>query len=262
MALAELTHKVQTDVEEQAQTLKENPPTTLIPDKPSPPVCPNCAGAGWFRLDVPVGDPQFGKPIRCEHPIHDPERLSHLKKISHLGERELKVTLSDISKNDDNHEMLTAAKWMTADPWGWLYIWGGPGNAKTEVLIAIVNELNRRGQGPAMYTSLSTILDWMRQAYGPLAKDDYLARFDKLRQIKVLAIDEMDKPRSTEWAEEFRFNFLDDRYRSALNGETITLFAGNTNPASFGDVLFDRIRDGRFKIVFNGQSSARPHMQR
>src|SRR5581483_5278166 len=32
------------------------------PDTP----CPICQGAGWVRVEVPVGDPMFGKAVMCD----------------------------------------------------------------------------------------------------------------------------------------------------------------------------------------------------
>jgi len=77
-----------------------------------------------------------------------------------------------------------------------------------------------------------------------------------------LAIDEMDKARTTEFSAEFRFQFLDECYRQAIRGETMIVFAGNMPPDELPLPLFDRIRDGRFRIVENVAGSARPGMRR
>lgn len=184
--------------------------------------------------------------------------------------RDLKRRLEDIQANAGNKAMIDAAQQMLVKPFGWLYIWGGPGNAKSEVLIALSNELNEAGRGPVLYTKFSRILDFMRDAFsekrkkhlGKDAEQSFIDRFERLKRIPVIAIDEMDKARETEFAQDFRFDFLDDRYRQAIVGETITLFAGNTDPATFDVALYDRIRDGRFQIVHNKAGSARPYMRR
>jgi hypothetical protein len=73
----------------------------------------------------------------------------------------------------------------------------------------------------------------------------------------------MDKVKESEWLQEFRFQFLDNRYNSAHNKQTMTIFAGNPNPAAiYDDVLYDRFRDGRWRIVENTAPSARPGLQR
>ena len=101
-----------------------------------------------------------------------------------------------------------------------------------------------------------------RDKHGVAIDLGYIARFNELKAIKVLAIDEMDKARDTEFMFDFRFHFLDYRYRQAVNGETITLFASNSAPSNLSDVLWDRVRDGRFKVIHNTAGSARPHMKR
>ena len=254
---------------QEAAALMKSQPSTRAQESTSPPepeLCPSCgtpADTGYFRRDVPHDHPDFGQLIKCQHPFHDDARTKRIKDVSQLGEGEIDVRLSDIDESPHNAAMLVAARELVNDPFGWLYIHGGPGNAKTVCLQAIVNEINFKGSGPAIYTTFSEILDYMRQGYGDNAKLDYHERFQRLKQVKVLAIDEMDKARRTEFADEFRFNFLDERYRSALRGETVTIFAGNTNPAKLEiDPLYDRIRDGRFKIVENTERSARPEMRR
>jgi len=249
--------------------LTKSQPTTHTPKQPSPQepdLCPSCgtpAETGYFRRDLDYDHPDFGKLIKCQHPFHDDVRVERVKAVSDLGPGEIKKRLSDIAESPQNAAMLTAAREMVNTPYGWLYIWGGPGNAKTDALQAIVNELNFSGKGPAVYSTFSEVLDFMRQGYGDKAKLDYHERFQRLKMVKALAIDEMDKARRTEFAEEFRFNFLDDRYRSAIREETVTIFAGNTDPAKLEvDPIYDRIRDGRFKVVQNSAPSARPEMRR
>lgn len=236
--------------------------TTLkrIDDDPEP-LCPDCktpAAAGFFRADVPPGHPEFGKLQRCYHPFHSETRAERLSRVSQLGREDLKRTLDDIKPNDGNQAMLDAARQLTRQGYGWLYVWGGPGNAKSEVLKAIVNHSNNAGK-TAIYSTFGQIADYIRAGY---SSDSYTKRLDQLKTVPVLAIDEMDKPRETDWLTDFRFHFLDARYMSAVNRESITVFAGNPNPAGiFDEVLFDRFRDGRFEIIENTAPSAREYMQ-
>ena len=225
------------------------------------PLCPTChtpAASGYFRSDALPGDPQFGKLVKCGDPFHSEVRAERMAAVSNLGQEDIKRRLADIKPVLGNQAMLEAAANILERGYGWLYIFGGPGNAKSEVLKAIVNQCNEDGHGPAVYTTLGTILDYIRQGY---VANDYLERYQRLIQAPVLAVDEMDKIKQTEWVEEFRFKFLDARYMSAVNKETMTIFAGQPHPkAIFEDVIYDRFRDGRFYIVENKAHSARPQM--
>src|SRR5918995_280631 len=42
---------------------------------PEIPVCPICQGAGWLRMDVPLGHPSFGRLFKCECGKHSEERI-------------------------------------------------------------------------------------------------------------------------------------------------------------------------------------------
>lgn len=220
---------------------------------------------GFFRLDVPPGDRRFGKPVPCDNPFHTAERLDRAAQLSNLHPGDLARRLKDIDPYPGNAAMLEAAIKMVdnpAGPKGWLYIWGGPGNAKSEVLIAIVNEVNEAGRGPAMYVTFAHLVNWVREAFRDGADESYIQRFERLKAIKLLAVDEMDKARDTEFSQEFRFHFLDERYRQGILGSTAMVFASNTDPALLPLPLYDRVRDGRFMIVENTAPSARPHMKR
>lgn len=256
-----------------AETINKMPTPTVSPAlTPSPAIelCPLCCGNGFLRLDNPVGHPRFGKFEPCPHPLHQADRLARLARVSEMQPGEMARRVSDIRPVDGNRTMLEAAGEMLNNPCGWLWIWGGPGNAKSEVLIALVNELNERGHGPAVYTKFTKLVDYMRDAFDERKRraDDpgfdlgYIARFNRLKAVRVLAIDEMDKVRETPFLNDFRFDFLDDRYRQGIAGQTVTLFASNSDPATLPDPIWDRVRDGRFKVIHNQAASARPYMGR
>jgi len=219
--------------------------------------------------DVEPDHSQFGKPIPCDDPSHNPERLERLQSINGLLGSDLDIRLSHIAQTDDNAEMLNKCQAMIDDPKGWLYLWGGSGNAKSVALMAMVNEINEAGDGPAMYVKFSTLINWMRDSFreqkqldnDPYANLGYIERFNRLKDIKFLAIDELDKVRETGFADEFRFDFLDERYNQALKRETVTVFASNVDPETLPPAILDRVRDGRFSIVHNRQGSARPAMK-
>lgn len=265
--------KIEQLTERTVSLSKLNPPLTPTPAKPDPPVCPECRceGVGYYRRDIEIDDPQFGQLALCENAFHQADRVARLSEISGLPPHFLTRVLADITPNEGNKAMLEAAQTMIDDPYGFLYVWGGPGNAKTEVLIALVNHFNRTNRGLAVYTKFTKIIEYIREAFqekkkretDPFTDEGYIDRYKRLLSVKVLAIDEMDKVRrETDLVQEFRSDFLDDRHVQAIAGETITLFAGNENPQTFPAEIWDRIRDGRFKVIENTAGSSRPDMKR
>lgn len=264
------------------------PSTTTRPETSCP--CPDCGGTGWLRRDLPYGHPDFGTTralVRCENEVHQERYVLKLAELSGLCKADLDTRLVDFRETHytagdngnevlvSNRAMLDAARAFVKEPYGFLYVWGGPGNAKTDVLIAVVNEINMAaGKVIAVYLKFSKLVEYMRESYiehqrrrqQPDAPDTYSQRFNEVKAVKVLAIDEFDfdgeKLRETAFAKEFRFDFLDDRYHLATRGETATLFASNSPPETLPGPIFDRIRDGRFQVVHNTAPSARPTMRR
>lgn len=251
---------------------------TLQPAKPTPnDVCPKCGGFGFFRRDVPHDHPDFGKPIRCDGEAHQVDQMKRLSSLSDLTDYEREKRLSNIAVNDGNRGVITAAQSMLDDPYGWLYIHGGPGNAKGDVLISLVNEFALRGK-TALYIKFSRLVNIMRDAKmerraeaSHIEKNGsrdsyenlgYISLFNRVRSVYCLAIDEVDKVNMTGFAEEFRFDFFDERYRLALSGEAITIFASQTTPDEMPMPLTSRFYDGRNRVVENTQPDARPAMKR
>jgi hypothetical protein len=112
-----------------------------------------------------VGHPAFGKVVLCQNPVHGLARLQRFAHLSEMTGREQALTLDDILPLAGNEQVLAAARQMVATPRGWLYIWGGPGNAKSDVLCAIVNELNRSGHGPALYIKWTRLANLMSESF-------------------------------------------------------------------------------------------------
>ena len=227
--------------------------------------CPVCKDFEWLRRDLPVHHPDFGKLIPCECQSDDlaNRRLAELQRMSGMTESELTRTLDDVRNvGEDTAAMKQAAREFLQNPCGFFTLWGGVGNGKTLILQAMVNDLrNSRGKEGA-YIPLKDLIDYVRAGFDEEAEHKERARYDYLRQVPVLAVDEFDKVRMTPYADEFRTAFLDYRYRLAADGTAFTLFAMNCPPDRMPPHIYDRLRDGRFQIVSNQDDSMRPAMER
>lgn len=236
--------------------------------------CQECKDKGFVWHDVPYGHPKFGKVERCRNPIHRNTRLEDkLSGLSDLRPEDMNLRLSDIAPIPGNEEMLAGCRRMLQNPRGWLYLWGGPGNAKTIALRAMCNELAQLGFYPVVYIKFSRLIEIVRQARAAefarnehfkkngnldLWDNGYLDTLTRLLKIKVLAIEEFDKAKVTEFVEAFRFDFLDERYEQGIRGETITMFASQYHPSEFTEApLVSRFTSGKFIIAENKAGDAR-----
>lgn len=99
-------------------------------------------------------------------------------------------------------------------------------------------------------------------ADGRFEKDN---RYEEFIACKFLAIDEFDKPRMTEFAQEGVFELIDDRCRWGMQTgarQRFTTIAMNVPPDTLPAYLFSRMRwgveaEGGFRIVHNTDDDCR-----
>lgn len=198
---------------------------------------------------------------RLEAEARQQERLA----AGGLLQSELSRTLDDIlHRGEGSARMLESVKAMIGDaPFGMLTVWGGPGNGKTLALQVLTNEFIRCGH-KSMYRTLAQVLNELRAGYadGRFEKD---ARYQEFVSCRFLAIDEFDKPRMTEFAQEVVFDLIDDRYRWGMQTggmQRFTAIAMNNPPDTQPAYVLSRLRwgiqaEGGFRIVHNTDDDCR-----
>ena len=172
------------------------------------PDCPICGGIGYVQ-------DEFGKVNACPN-------VSSLMLFP--GERyglslsERGLTWEQVSPVNGVETALAQVRQALERGAGFVYLWGPPGLAKTLLLKTAV-ALSLEAHQAAAYTRMVEILDDMRAAFD--ARDpsgESQRRLDWWAGLPVLAIDEFDRLRETEYAAERRFLLMDRRYESALRG--------------------------------------------
>jgi DNA replication protein DnaC len=210
-------------------------------------VCPYCGGAGFVRVQVPVGHSLFGKAVPCVCKRRDvrerrlvrlleDSNLLHLRNMT-LDSFEVKQDVSDevrVSLQD----ALALAREFAENPRGWLLYTGDYGSGKTHLAAAIANYRVERGQS-ALFVVVPDLLDYLRSAYAPNSPATYDERFEQVRSIPLLVLDDLGTQNTTPWAAEKLYQILNYRY----NSELPTVITTNQNLADMDPRLASRLKD-------------------
>ena len=226
-------------------------------------MCNVCGGVGWVRVEVPLGHPQFGKTVRCDCKVQ--EDSNRLQQLSGLTEGERRITLDGIETagRTGTSKMVNACRTFVQQPTGILTLWGGVGNAKTMALQAVVNALVAKNVD-AVYVTAFDLFSHIRAAMNEkreVMNQGVYERLVRFENVTVLAVDEFDKIRVTDWVMEQVTDLIDKRYRFGLDGSAGTVLAMNSDPAGQPEWIASRLLDGRNHVVYNPDRDIRPALK-
>ena len=229
-------------------------------------VCPICKGAGFLRADVPVGDPNFGKPVACA--CKEAERREK--------RRQQLLELSDLSAFQQSNfgnfnvrspgitasvkEAYKYARAFADNPHGWFVMIGPNGCGKTHLAAAIANQ-NLKAGAVVLFTVVPDLLAHLRSTFGPNATEAYDQRFAKMREAELLVLDDLGAHQSSPWASEKLFQLLNYRYNSSFP----TVITANPIGLNGLDArILSRMTDTALVTTFNlnGAIDYRPHNPR
>ena len=97
---------------------------------------------------------------------------------------------------------------------GWILLMGEYGCGKTHLAAAIANSAIENGI-ETLFLTAPDLLDWLRSSYGNTATP-YTERFDEIRNIALLILDDLGTQNATSWAKEKLFQILNYRYVNQL----------------------------------------------
>lgn len=226
-------------------------------------VCSICKGVGFFRRDLPPNHPQFGRAVvcRCTKTKLQAKRQKRLLKLSNLGMLS-RFTFETFQANNqqvksdyqENHqEALTLCQQYTTEPQGWLLLKGTYGGGKTHLAAAIANSRIAQGQ-LTLFVVVPDLLDYLRATYGPRSEIGYDERFNQVRNIPLLILDNLDTRTSTAWAKEKLFQIINHRY----NAQLPTVITTSTELEEIDLRIRSRLQDSSICriITLNSASSA------
>ncbi len=174
---------------------------------------------------------------------------AELQDVSELttDERAYRLDGIVITGRPDTKAMVQACYEMVDQRASMLTFWGNSGNGKSVALIATVNEFLDKGV-PGIYIPSYDMLNWIQDAInekGEIKSETAYVRLERLKSVRVLAVDELQGFNNTGWRLEQLRNLIDRRWRDGLDGKSFTLFAMNEEPDRLEYRIHSRLKDGR-----------------
>lgn len=220
---------------------RETPATSRQEPASSRYVCPRCKGAGYFVLDVPVDDPQFGVLMTCvcKQAEKDRRAAEEVRRLSNLDILAAKTFENFDATIVGVQEAYEAARtYVNGYPVPWLVLFGNYGCGKTHLAAAIANvALNRDTR--VLFANVPDLLDHLRSTFGPHSEVGYDSRFETIREIPLLILDDLGTENTTPWASEKLYQIINHRYNRRLP----TVITSNREPLNIEPRIFSRMFD-------------------
>jgi len=244
------------------------------PDSPlNPPLkaregyeCVVCKDMGWVYATNEQGEVIWepgpgGQRARvercaCRRGMDAERRRAYLHRIDGLTPAERALRFETLARSL-NGAAIAAMERASAMRRGMVTLTGRPGTGKSTLLMCAVNAARDAGV-PAVYTTVTDLLDYLRAAYNPAnAELTFDARWELLVTCEVLALDELDEFSTTPWAMERFQRLMDERWRGIH--DRLTLCATNSRINALPDKVASRLRDGRAEVIEMGSTDMRPY---
>jgi DNA replication protein DnaC len=176
--------------------------------------CPICHDAGYLRMDVPVGHPNFGRLFPCSCTIKKQEQrhANELRRLSNLDAL-ADLTFANFDPNAEGlSEAYKVAKAYAADLQGWIFFHGRCGVGKTHLAVAIAREVMEQEKLSVYFAVVPDLLDQLRASFDPSAGVAYEDRFRQIRDAHLLVLDDLGTEATSPWAREKLYQLLNQRY--------------------------------------------------
>ena len=226
--------------------------------------CPICGGFGYVRRERSIDDPDFGslEVCECQRAKKQKESTQRLYQVSNLdvfkhmtfdtfdingisGSREIKKTLEVAFNTLQNY-----AHHLN----GWLLLMGGFGSGKTHLAAAIANQVVSLGV-ETLFLTVPDLLDWLRFTFTS-KETTYEKRFEEIRNIRFLILDDLGTQNATAWAREKLFQIINYRYIHKLP----TVITTNLSMTQIEDRVSSRLQDRELvvKVQIDAQDFRNP----
>ncbi|MBC8074478.1 MAG: ATP-binding protein [Chloroflexales bacterium] len=198
--------------------LPDSGAAAVAPLAPAPPQCPRCEDSGYYLHAVPVSHPEFGRlhPCACaagQRQVH--ARTVRFARLSGLGTYADKTFATFDGHVPGVQRVLTIAEAYAERMEGWLVLWGAYGCGKTHLAAAIANAALARGKSTIL-AAVPDLLDHLKATFAPSSGETYDERFELLRTVDVLVLDDLGTESATPWAREKLYQLINHRYVQRL----------------------------------------------
>ncbi|MGA9398819.1 MAG: AFG1/ZapE family ATPase [Anaerolineaceae bacterium] len=204
------------------------------------PNCPICKGIGFISRDLPVNHPDFGKVQVCEcrkdqvtasfrSRLYEMSNLDALKDLTFSTFQPRGRDNFSKSQADSVETAFITTRRFAENLNGWLFIWGGYGCGKTHLAAAIANAAVAKNI-PTLFLTVPDLLDSLRFTFDS-EKITFEERFEEIRNIPLLILDDFGTQNMTSWALEKLFQIINYRYINHLplvvtSNQTVELIEG------------------------------------
>ena len=217
--------------------------------------CGRCGGLGWYTVDVPVLDPDFGsaQTCECQEGRFRKEGNQRLLRYSNLGQLS-RFTFDCLTSPKGSDPMADAifqkaqsgASEFADSPRGWLVFVGPHGSGKTRLAAAIANRLIERGH-VALFMHIPDLMDHLRSSFGPTSEITYTELFQRVRATPFLVLDDVGGTTYSPWALEKLQQIVNHRF----NDELPTVFTTSTEMSKLDPYLRARMEDPDLSLILS-----------
>jgi DNA replication protein DnaC len=196
-----------------------------VTDGAGDPDCPICHGIGYVRQEYPLGHPNFGQLQVCTCQIGNfqLERVAQLRAQSNIealaGKTFDNFLPEGINPDPDIRASLRFAfdrcRAFADKPENWLLLSGTYGCGKTHLAAAIANRCLGEGK-PVLFLNTPDLLDYLRAAFSPTSGTTYNERFEEIREVPILILDDLGTESPTNWATEKLYQIINHRFNARL----------------------------------------------
>lgn len=141
--------------------------------------------------------------------------------------------------------VFAAARSYAQQPQGWFVLLGNYGSGKTHLAAAIANVQQERGN-LVVFITVPDLLDHLRTTFSPGSSVTFDRRFQTVRSVPLLVLDDLSTESATMWAKEKLFQLLNHRYVAGLP----TVITSSSTIEKIDERIRTRLMDRRLCTIF------------